>query len=154
MSINKHLVAACTVFAWSAVHASECDISLPEESDLPESVQESPEGFAWVGTSKLAARIPADGHWIAMGPDHNYRDKWWWWREGYLAKEETMPELTITATRLDGPAPPVFIPHATSAFGLGWDRMLVLMEFPTSGCWEVIGRYQGHELRFVFSVRS
>jgi hypothetical protein len=32
--------------------------------------------------------------------------------------------------------------------------MLVGMEFPTSGCWEVIGRYRDQELRFVFGVGS
>ncbi len=154
MSVNQILIAVSAVLVLNSAHASECQVSLPERGDLPDSLQESPEGFGWFGTSKLAARVPEDGHWTAMGPEHNYRDKWWWWREGYRAKEETKPELIISASRLDGPAPPVFIPHATNAYGPGWDLMLVGMEFPTSGCWEVIGRYHGHELRFVFRVGS
>lgn len=152
MHILKPTVAVAMIVAWSAVQASECQISLPESADLPGSLQESTEGFVWVGTPNLAARVPDDGHWIAMGPDHNYRDKWVWWREGYRAKEETKPELNISARKLDGPAPPVYLPHGTNAFGPGWDRILTLMEFPSAGCWEVIGRYHDEELRFVFQV--
>ena len=154
MKFDKLLVALSIILAWSTAHASECKVSLPQSSDLPDSVKESPAGFIWVGTEKLAARVPQDGHWTAMGGEYNYRDKWWWWREGYRAKEETRPELSITATRLDGPAQPVFISHATNAYGEDWDRMLVGMEFPTAGCWEVVGTYHGHELRFVFKVGS
>ena len=154
MKIDKPFVVISMILAWSTAHASECQVSLPESGDLSDLARKSPAGFMWVGTEKLAAQVPQDGHWTAMGPEHNYRDKWWWWRQGYQAKEETRPELSITAKRLDGPAPPVFISHATNAFGPDWDRMLVGMEFPTAGCWEVIGRYHGDELRFVFKVGS
>ena len=152
MHILKPAVSISIILAWSTVQASECQISLPESTDLPESLHESPEGFVWVGSPNLAARVPDDGHWTAMGPDHNYRDKWWWWREGYQAKEETKPELTISARKLDGSAPPVYLPNATNAYGPGWDMILTMMEFPSSGCWEVIGKYRGQELRFVFHV--
>lgn len=154
MTFRQALIATCIPIAWSTAHASECHVSLPETGELPEAVQESPEGFKWVGTTSLAAQVPQDGHWSAMGPEYNYRDKWWWWREGYRAREETQPKLSITAKRLDGPAPSVEISNATNAFGPGWDRMLVGMEFPTAGCWEVIGSYHDQELRFVFQVGS
>jgi len=87
-----------------------------------------------------------------MGADHNYRDKWWWWREGYRAMEETAPQLMILATRLDAPAPPVVISKATNAFGENWDRILTAMEFPSAGCWDVFASYHGEELRFIFKV--
>jgi hypothetical protein len=112
------------------------------------------EGFVWVGSPKLAAHVPETDHWTAMGPEHNYFDKWWWWREGYRAIEEPEPDLVITATRLDEDLSPVVISNATNAISSDGNRdlMLVGMEFPTSGCWEVVGRYQDQELRFVFKV--
>jgi hypothetical protein len=142
----------------SSLHAGECEVSLPHGNDLPDSLLSVPEGFAWVGSPKLAATVPINGHWKGMGPERNYFDKWWWWRDGYRATEEADPELVVTATRLDESSPPVVIRNATNAFGPanefgpGWDAMLVGMEFPTSGCWEVVGRYRDQELRFVFEV--
>lgn len=72
------------LFAWfvlslacGATVASECNVVLPATGDLPESVRKAPAGFEWVGTEKLAARVPEDGHWTAMGAEHNYGDKFW-----------------------------------------------------------------------------
>lgn len=131
-------------------NAFECAVSLPEIGDLPDTMQEADGNFVWVGNGKLAARVPRDGLWTAMGPQYNYRDKWWWWKEEYRAKVDA-PNLVITATRLDQPSQ-VVVRNATNAYGPGWDAMLVGMEFPSPGCWEVVGRYHDEELRFVFKV--
>lgn len=64
-------------------------------------------------------------------------------RAGYDAHEDPNPGLTISAVRLDGLAPPMEIENATNARGNGWDAMLVGMEFPTEGCWEILGTYSG-----------
>src|SRR5262245_19359192 len=90
------------------LQSETCVVSLPPATEPPPS-QETGECWAWVGSPKLAAHVPANGVWTGMGPKHNYRDKWWWWREGYRAAKETEPELTILANRLDGHAPPVVI---------------------------------------------
>jgi hypothetical protein len=89
-----------------------------------------------------------------MGPDRKFFDKWLWWRDGYRAAEEQEPELVVTAVRLGESSPPVVIDNATNASGPGWEAMLVGMEFPAPGCWEVVGRYRGQELKFVFEVGS
>jgi hypothetical protein len=126
-------------------------VSLPPETDPPPT-QETQDGWAWVGSPKLAAHVPADGVWTGMGRQHNYRDKWWWWREGYRAADETQPELRILATRLDGSAPPVVIERATNAMLADVDLILAGMEFPAAGCWDVFASYRGEELRFIFKV--
>ncbi len=136
----------------AALSANACEVSLPASIGLPDWLEAS-EGFVWVGSPKLAAQVPKDGHWVAMGAEHNYRDKWWWWREGYRAVEETQPQLMILANRLDAPAPPVVIERATNAiFAPGRDQILTGMEFPTAGCWDVFASYRGEELRFIFKV--
>jgi hypothetical protein len=90
-----------------------------------------------------------------MGPTHNYRNKLFWWRQGYSGATEQRPELAVSGRRLDGEAQPATVSRATNAyhqdFG-GW-AMLVMVEFPGSGCWEVTGKYKGQTTTFVVDVR-
>jgi hypothetical protein len=57
----------------------------------------------------------------------------------------------VTAKRIDGDAPILAVPFATNAhhedFG-GW-AMLVALDIPTTGCWEITGRYDEHVVTFV-----
>ena len=152
MRLKHFPTALATLVLCPALQATECETSLPDANNLPNSLVSGHEEFVWVGTPDLAAMIPVNGHWTGMGPEHHYGDKWWWWRDGYRAMEEPDPELVITATRLDGTSPPILIQSTTNAFGPNWDRMLVGMEFPAPGCWEVIGTYRDQTLRFVFRV--
>lgn len=151
MRLADFSIAVTAILLCPMVQATECEVSLPKGSGLPGSLT-APDGFTWVGTPELAAQVPESGHWIGMGSDHQYGDKWWWWRQGYLAMAEPEPEIEITATRLDGSAPAVHIPRGTNAYGKGWNRILVGMQFPSPGCWEVVANYHGHDLRFIFAV--
>jgi hypothetical protein len=58
--------------------------------------------------------------------------------------------LVMTGQRLDGKAPLVKVLKATnaSAADIG-DAMLVSVDFPTLGCWQITGKYKGAELSFV-----
>ena len=113
--------------------------------------QYAPWGYFWHGTKSLWTAIPGDGVWAAL--PHNpegYSQKIFWWREGYVITEEPEPGLTVTGRRLDGPAPPLMAWPATNAFAADiQSAMLVGVDFPTLGCWEVTGRYQDHELSFI-----
>ena len=131
----------------------ECPITLPPAGDFTGELGSVP-GYAWVGNNDLAARVPENGHWLGMGADGRYRDKFWWWREGYRARTENRPDLVIAAVRLDDSnTPPILMLNgATNAFGKNWDLMLTGMEFPSSGCWEMIGLYHGHQLTFILQV--
>jgi hypothetical protein len=64
--------------------------------------------------------------------------------------------LKVTAKRLDGSSPPADISAATNAGGpsLGGWTMLVMVEFPSSGCWEITGEYLGQVLDFVVEVQG
>jgi hypothetical protein len=108
----------------------------------------------WYGSEALAVSLNRSGTWQGMGPSHNYRNKLFWWRKGYSGVTEQRPELVVSGRRLDGEAPPANVSRATNAhhkdFG-GW-AMLVMVEFPASGCWEVTGAYQGQTLTFVVDV--
>ena len=75
-----------------------------------------------------------------MGPSRNFADKFWVWRRGYDARSENRPALTFAGVKLNAGDPPerMHIDEATNAFGPGWSKMLVGMEFPSAGCWQVI----------------
>ena len=99
-------------------------------------------------------RLSRSGTWRGMGATHNYRDKLFWWRQGYDGETESRPDLSVSARRIDGAAPTVHVSRATNArhedFG-GW-AMLVMVEFPAAGCWEVKGQYGSETLSFVVQV--
>jgi hypothetical protein len=72
----------------------------------------------------------------------------------YKRRDQRIPDfskLTVTAQRLDGPAPPPEIFKATPSFReQDWKAFLVGgINFPTPGCWKVSGRYEDDELTFV-----
>src|SRR5688572_20637291 len=133
--------------------ASSCATTVAAERAFAEPSPSSAARF-WYGSEALAVLLPRSGMWRGMGPDHRYRNKLFWWREGYDGATEPRPALVLTGRRLDGEAPPAIVSRATNAhhadFG-GW-AMLVTLEFPSSGCWEITGEYGGESARFVVHV--
>jgi len=111
-------------------------------------------GEFWYGTEALWTLLHTDGAW--RGLPHNpdgYTQKVFWWRAGYSWTAEPEPQLSVTGRRLDAPAPPLHVSKATNAFAQDiQSAMLVGVDLPTLGCWEITGRYKGRELSFVVWV--
>jgi hypothetical protein len=111
-------------------------------------------GEFWYGTDALWTAVPANGVWSDL--PHNpegYTQKVFWWRKGYSWTAEPEPQLTVTGRRLDAQAPPLNVSRATNAFAEDiQSAMLVGVDFPTLGCWEISGRYADAELSFVVQV--
>jgi hypothetical protein len=109
-------------------------------------------GQFWYGTPGLWTVLRADGTWANLPhSDAGYAQKVFWWRQGYDIVAEPEPELTVTGEQLDGPASYLVASRATNAAVIG-QAMLVLVEVPAPGCWQITGHYQGHTLRFVVWV--
>jgi len=110
----------------------------------------------WYGTASLWTAVPKTGVW--SGLPHNpegYTQKVFWWRTGYSWTAEPEPDLTVTGRRLDASAPPLNVSRATNAFAADiQSAMLVGVDFPTLGCWEITGRYDDAALSFVVWVAS
>jgi hypothetical protein len=116
-------------------------------------------GAFWIGNENLWTNIPSDGVWNGLGHyapgDSRFRQKLFWWHQGYDSRFENPPELKVTGARLDGPAPPFEMDEHANA---GWknDRdhpfMVVGVFIPTVGCWKVTGNYKGEELSYVVWV--
>jgi hypothetical protein len=107
----------------------------------------------WYGTSKLWTWLDADGTWEMAHDEHGLFDKSFWWRQGYDWRTETTPRPRVTGRRLDAPAPAVTVSDATNGFEQTMGAfMLVGLEPPVGGCWELTGHYHGSSLRLVVWV--
>ena len=134
-----------------------CPVTPPPDPPFtppPPYPQTAGEGYSWYGTDSLWMAVPKDGVWSAL--PHNpegYTQKVFWWSKGYSLKDELEPQLSVAGRRLDAPAPPLNVSRATnaSAGDIG-TAMLVGVDFPMLGCWEIMGIYKGHELSFVVWV--
>jgi hypothetical protein len=130
-----------------------CPVTVRADRTFAEPSPSSASRF-WYGDEALAVLLGTGGTWRGMGREHRYRNKLFWWRQGFDGTTEPQPALAVTGRRLDGGAPPASISPATSArhadFG-GW-AMLTTVEFPTGGCWELTGEYRGARSRFVVLV--
>ncbi len=132
-----------------------CPITRPPQPAFipppPWSPQPPSPGEFWYGTDSLWTAIPEDAAWHGM--PHNpggWTQKVFWWRKGYVWDQEPNPQLSMTARRLDGSAPSIAVSGATNAFAQDiQSAMLVGVDFPTLGCWQLTGSYRGSELTFV-----
>jgi hypothetical protein len=107
----------------------------------------------WYGTNELWTWLDADGVWDMARNEHGRFDKSFWWRQGYDWQTETTPQLSVTGRRLDSPAPTVSVSDATNGFEPSMGAFMLLgLELPTGGCWELTGHYHGSSLRFVVWV--
>jgi hypothetical protein len=106
----------------------------------------------WYGTEKLAVILTRDGVWRGLGPAHNFRNKLFFWSKGFEAGSEKY--LKVTGARLDDANSQAVISRPTNAYAdsLGGWTMLVLVEFPSPGCWQINGEYMGEKLTFVVQV--
>jgi len=104
------------------------------------------EGAFWFGTNRFWTMLPRSGRASA-------HDKSFWWTPGFNGAREPHPDLRITATSLETGFLE-FMRPATNAshpsFG-GW-TMLVMLEFPATGCWRVTATYGGQSVTYVTEV--
>ena len=108
----------------------------------------------WHGSNALWTALSLGGKW--PGLPHNpegYTQKIFWWSVGYSWIDEPEPDLIVTGRRLDASAPPLNASQATHAYAndIG-SAMLVGVDFPAMGCWEITGEYKGASLSFVIWI--
>jgi len=134
---------------------STCPVTIPSTPSIDGPFDPWPHG-AWYGSNALAVLIRADGNWIGMGAEHNYRDKQWWWSADYDGRTEQNLGLVVTARRMDNESIVADISQATAGSRDDWRGpvMLVGVEFPTTGCWEIRGEYRGQVVTFVVKVKD
>ncbi len=126
----------------------------PFEPPLPYPPQAPWAGEFWHGTAELWTALPESGIWsgLPFGPG-GYTQKLFWWRPGYEASQEPEPALEVAGRRLGDSRQAFTAGPATNASAEDIQTaMLVGIEIPAAGCWEITGRYQNSEVIFVVLV--
>lgn len=136
-----------------------CPITMPPRQPFTPPApypSQAPQGYSWYGTESLWTVIPDAGVWSEL--PHNtdgYFQKVLWWHAGYSPTDEPVPALSVSGRRLDAPAPPLQVSEPTNAMSEEiHSAMLVGVTLPTTGCWEISGRYGDAQLSFVVWVTS
>ena len=113
----------------------------------------------WFGTTKLWTVLAADGTWKGLPhyrpTDTSFRNKLFWWREGYDWHRDQEPALHITGVRLDSSDPPVVLSKRASSAGVSGKTppfIVDAVDLPTLGCWKLTARYKDGKLSFVVWV--
>ena len=111
-------------------------------------------GFFWYGSPELWTMLPEDGAWADLPLNETgYTQKVFWGRQGYDYLTEPEPDLVVTGKRLDEPAALLAASKATNAYqDPNQSFMLVGVDFPSPGCWEITGQYGDNSLSFVVWV--
>jgi len=133
-----------------------CSVANPAEHPfVPPRPYQASRGVHWFGTDRLWTFLPANGIWGQGEKTFWFRQEW----GRYKGSDHRIPAIdtakfAVTARRLDGPAPPAEVGEASSSYREeDWKAFLVGgINFPTPGCWEVSGRYENDELKFVVWV--
>jgi hypothetical protein len=104
-------------------------------------------------SADLWTMLQAGGTWSNL-PHSNagYTQKVFWWAQDDNGGAEPTPKLTVTGRRLDAAALPLVASSATHAMADFGAAMLVGVDIPALGCWEITGHYRGRELSFVVWV--
>jgi hypothetical protein len=159
-------ILSALVLGWcSLAQTSVADETVPDSCPVtrppyPPFVPPAPHpakeaGRFWLGTNALWTALDEDGIWRGIVSPHGTRNKFSWWREGWRFDTDTRanePGLIITARRLDGTAPEVRGPRVTNAHEGDRTAMLLILEIPTSGCWEITGNYRSEYVSMVVWV--
>ena len=156
--MQRHVIVATAIVVQmlaAGAAPAQTGVACPVTTAPSQQEESRPAPGLWRhGSDVFGVFLSRDNRWHGMTAEHHYRNKVFWYRQGYDGRAEPRPALTVHGRRLDGPAERVTITNATNAshadFG-GWS-MLTMVEFPEPGCWEVTGEYGRDTVTFVVRV--
>jgi hypothetical protein len=107
----------------------------------------------WFGSEALWTMLDRDGEvWrFPQGPDHLGQKTFWWSVEWPGMRDDPQPAITVVGTRLDAPGTFRAGPGTNASADFG-QAMLVGVEIPSPGCWQITASYGDAVLSFVVLV--
>jgi hypothetical protein len=123
-------------------------------------------GGFWYGSDQLWTELPTSGIWRGLHLNYartpaTYSRRVALWRNGYDRHTEPHPNLQIKGRRLDLQAEPLVAGRAEGDSLQTYPEkikpeppsfMVVGVDLPTLGCWEVTAKYKSQTLTFVVWV--
>jgi hypothetical protein len=133
-----------------------CPVTLPSEPRFsppaPHKDYKPDSGAFWHGSNALFVGLDSTGRWRGIKDAHGTRNKLFWYRKDAKWIDEYPYQLTVTAKRLDAAGPMLTVPRVTNAIMGKIEALLVMLQLPQRGCWEVTGNYKSDYLTFVVWV--
>jgi len=110
---------------------------------------------SWFGTARLWTMLSDDGEiWRQLPTNPNgLSQKTFWWSVDWDSAAEPEPLMTVAGRRLDAPGTFSFGPGTNAGADFG-TAMLVGIDVPTVGCWEITGRYRAAMLAYTVLVED
>ena len=109
---------------------------------------------AWYGTERLWTVLDTTGErWETVpNSEAGFGEKTFWWSTDWDSATDLRPAITVTGRQLNGDGMFMTDGRGTNAsFDLG-TAMLVGVEVPNLGCWELTARYRDASLTIVVEV--
>jgi hypothetical protein len=103
----------------------------------------------WYGSDELYTALYSDGHWRGIPSRSGTRNKVFWFRKNAEWLNEDSYQLKVTYRQLGETGPMFTVPRVTNAIMGEEVAMLIMLELPTRGCWEVTANYKDAHLSFV-----
>ena len=151
LSLLGFLISCTTLSSNRSV--GYCEVTQPPKPPFSPPIDAHYNGRFWYGTPALWTNLPADGIWQGLQQDQDgYVQKIVIWREDFNALEEPNPVLTVTGRRLDASTPTFAFSQATHGWDETGDFMLMGINIPTEGCWEITATYQDAKLTYVIKI--
>ncbi len=110
--------------------------------------------WGWVGTSGFSTRVPSSGRLEGLPTGtHGFREKLIWRVPGLDWQRGASPHFVIQGVNLSAPGAPMWTSEPTQAFAEDLGSVVVVMvEFPVRGCWEVKAQLGSEAISYVIEV--
>jgi hypothetical protein len=111
-------------------------------------------GAEWYGTDALWTSLDRDGEiWrdLPVGPS-GWVQKTVWWSADWDPGAEPEPAITVSGRRLDAPGTFAFGPGTNASAPDINTAMMVGIDIPEPGCWQITAEYRDASLTFVALV--
>jgi hypothetical protein len=113
---------------------------------LPATQQTTASGSEFIYSSNsLHVWLPTQGRWPES--PHSLR---WYYNGAARTRTPSLPQLKVTAQRIDGDGAPAIIEPPKTVRDAGEAAAIVTrVELPAAGCWRISGQYKDDHLSFV-----
>ena len=162
MKVAIALICTVTSVALSQAAAAEDEAAIPETCPVtrstaatqftpppPSRAMDPGSRMFWYGSDALYTHLSTDGRWRGIKSPRGTRDKLFWYRKDPEWLTENPYQLKVTYRQLTETGPTFTVGRVTNAIMGEEVAMLLMLELPTRGCWEVTTNYKDAHVSFV-----